>query len=110
MNAPNPSHGTYYLNGASRPRKSLKSNKSKRRKKAKLGEAKRLASWSGYDGSRGCVVFMFERTLSRAACSHLGLRYPALQPGIYCAAETPAADQFHPDIRIAGDFIDRRAA
>jgi hypothetical protein len=100
------SDGAFYLNGVSHPRKSLKTMRSDRAKKAKVGDRERLADWHGRDGYRGCVVFIFLRTLSRRAAEHLGLRYPALEPAVYGPSSASAADQYHPDAIIAARAID----
>lgn len=101
--------GTLYVNGVRQVRKALKTKASRRQKRPKLGELEQRAAWQGCDGYRGCTVYVFSRTLSRRTCEQFGLRYPALEPGIYCRADAPAADQFHPRKGVAAMAVDRGA-
>ena len=101
--------GTLYVNGVRQARKALKTKASRKRKRQKLGELEQRAAWQGYDGYRGCVVYVFSRTLSRRTCEQFGLRYPALVQGVYCRTDAIRADQYHPDKGVAAAAIDAGA-
>ena len=105
--ASNPSRDTLYVNGIRQVRKALEIKASMRPKKPKLGELEQRAAWQGYDGYRGCTVYVFSRTLSHRTCEQFGLRYPALVPGVYCRTDAVKPDQFHPDSGVAAMAIDQ---
>lgn len=110
QHTPNPSDGAFHLNGISHARNALQSKGSRKPKRPMLDDLKRLADWHGYDGHRGCVIYVFSRTLSRETCEQWGLRYPALEPRLYCAVDAIAPDQYHPDAGIAAGAFDGRRA
>jgi len=104
--APDTPPGVVHLNGVPRVRKSMKTKGSRTPKRGDLAAAKHLADWSGFDGYRGCRIYLFDRTLSRRTCEQLGLRYPALEPGVYCPSDALPVDRFHAKKWIAATAID----
>ncbi|TYR33704.1 hypothetical protein FY036_06510 [Mesorhizobium microcysteis] len=71
-----------------------------------LDDLRRSADWSGFCFDRGYEVFMFSKSLTRRQCEHLGLKYPAVEKGIYRCADAILPDEFHSDARIAARAID----
>lgn len=68
--------------------------------------AERNSDWSGWCGESMCRVYYFRRPLTKTQAIHYGLAYPAFRDGYYRPASAPAYDQFHPDARVAANFID----